>query len=264
MILRIEHETSYSYTEALRYSIQVLRLTPPISPRQTLHDWRIETPGRLEQSTDGYGNTCHTLVLTKSVQEIRIRVVGTAEVHPEVIEPEDTLPPELFLRPTPLTTCEGDLKDFGHFWWTKTQGLSRRDQLQELSQMILERIPYIKGMTHAHTTASDAFDIGAGVCQDHTHIFLALCRAHGIPARYVSGYLCTSDSTHVATHAWAEAWTGESWESWDISNQCPAAHSHLKLAIGLDYLEASPVRGSRIGGGLEQLCTLAQVQGMQQ
>ncbi len=72
-----------------------------------------------------------------------------------------------------------------------------------------------------------------GVCQDHTHAFLACVRSLGIPARYVSGYLCTEDESHLASHAWAEAWLDDGWYSFDVTNQLTFPDRHLKLAVGL-------------------------------
>jgi transglutaminase-like putative cysteine protease len=89
-----------------------------------------------------------------------------------------------------------------------------------------------------------------GVCQDHTHAFLACARSLGIPARYVSGYLCTEDASHLASHAWAEAWLDDAWYSFDVTNELARPERHLKLAVGLDYLDACPVRGMRRGSGL--------------
>jgi transglutaminase-like putative cysteine protease len=97
------------------------------------------------------------------------------------------------------------------------------------------------------------------VCQDHTHVFLACCRALGLPARYVSGYLYSQDSEHVASHAWAEVWQDGSWHTFDVTNQTRLPRHHLKLAVGLDYMDACPVRGVRFGGGIESLKAVAEV-----
>ena len=75
----------------------------------------------------------------------------------------------------------------------------------------------------------------------------------GVPARYVSGYLYSDDSEHLASHAWAEAWVDGLWYCFDITNGMSRPQRHLKLAIGLDYLDACPVRGMRRGGGSEQM-----------
>jgi len=77
---------------------------------------------------------------------------------------------------------------------------------------------YIKGATKVDTTASEAFALGQGVCQDHAHVFISCCRSLGYPARYVSGYLFTEDGSLMQTHAWVDVWLDNQWQSLDISN----------------------------------------------
>ncbi len=101
---------------------------------------------------------------------------------------------------------------------------------------------YQPGATRVDSTAIEAFGARAGVCQDHAHAFLACVRSQGVPGRYVSGYLYTEDDTHLASHAWAEAWLGDGWYSFDVTNRLGRPERHLKLAVGLDYLDACPVR----------------------
>lgn len=93
---------------------------------------------------------------------------------------------------------------------------------------------------------------------------LSCCRELGIPARYVSGYLYTDDSAHVASHAWAEVWLNNHWQMVDVSNQLYSPSHHIKLAVGFDYLDACPVRGVRYGGGVEMMRSFAIVEQRQQ
>lgn len=117
-------------------------------------------------------------------------------------------------------------------------------------------------MTAVDSTAAQAFAGRAGVCQDYTHAFLACARSLGIPARYVSGYLCTEDESHLASHAWAEAWLDGGWYSFDVTNRLDQPERHLKLAVGLDYLDACSVRGMRWSGGAESMLARVQVSSM--
>ena len=126
-------------------------------------------------------------------------------------------------------------------------------------QAILEKMPYTPGATDVSFSADEALAARNGVCQDHTHVFLACCRSVGIPARYVSGYLYTPDSAHVAMHAWAEAWLNDRWNTFDITNNTCSPNQHLKLAVGMDYLDACPIRGVRFGGGSEAMLAKAAV-----
>jgi transglutaminase-like putative cysteine protease len=91
-------------------------------------------------------------------------------------------------------------------------------------------------------------------------VFLACARYLGVPARYVSGYLHSAHNEQVASHAWAEAWVGNRWIGYDVSNSTDADQGHIRLSYGLDYEDASPVRGMRIGGGNETMHSYAKVE----
>jgi transglutaminase-like putative cysteine protease len=116
---------------------------------------------------------------------------------------------------------------------------------------IRERVDYVVGVTSSATTAAEALAQGRGVCQDHAQVFAAAARCLGHPARYVSGYLWTEAGTSDANHAWAEAHVdGLGWVGFDPANPTEA---YVRVAIGLDYLEAAPVRGVRRGVAEETL-----------
>lgn len=260
MKLTISHETVYRYDHSVRHSTQYLRLTPRTRPGQKILSWHLDTPAQLMESTDAFGNILHVLTLDKPHDEIRLRAVGVVETEGEDMGGEaDHLSPLIFLRATELTEADDAIGEFAN-QYAAAVNANRRAGLTELMSALLAHMPYEKGSTSATTTAAEAFAQGSGVCQDHTHVFLAACRSLGIPARYVSGYLFTDDSEHVASHAWAEAWLGDCWFGFDVSNQCHPHARHLKLAVGMDYLDACPVRGVRMGGGGEAMQAHAKVQ----
>ncbi len=128
--------------------------------------------------------------------------------------------------------------------------------LHALLDTLPQTITFDTDPTHAHTTAAEAFALKRGVCQDISHIFIASARSLGIPARYVSGYLHRADGQNdqQAGHAWAEAYVdGLGWVAFDATNGMCATDAYLRVAVGLDYLSAAPLRGSRIGGDGEGL-----------
>ncbi len=88
-----------------------------------------------------------------------------------------------------------------------------------LSENILQKMPYQPDSTSVHTIATEGFHAGQGVCQDHAHVLIAMCRALQLPARYVSGYLFDQNSPHLASHAWAEVFLDNQWYCFDVSNQ---------------------------------------------
>ena len=252
MRLDIRHETAYRYTAPAHYSIQQLRLTPRADPRQRVLAWRIDAPGKLQRSVDAYGNVTHTMVLTSPHDSIRIVAAGSVEIEGSPADAGATdLSPLVFAVATPLTEAEPAVRDFaaGHL---KKPG--RAEDFLALAEGICDAVAYQSGATEVTSTAAQALAIGRGVCQDHAHLFIACCRAAGVPARYVSGYVDPGPDEPAASHAWADVWVDrEGWVSVDVTHRALARERYCRLAIGRDYLSAAPVRGVRTGGGEESL-----------
>jgi transglutaminase-like putative cysteine protease len=260
MRISIDHTTRYTYEAPVRYSTQYLRLVPRTSVRQRVIEWTLETPGTPIELRDGYGNTLHVLTLDQPITEIVIRCGGIVETSSTIDEREDepTLSPLLFLRPTMLTRAEEPIAELAERFRRRSSSVSG---LRDLAAAVLAKLPFQPGVTEVHSTAAEAFNAGNGVCQDHAHVFISCCRQLCVPARYVSGYLYSDGHSEsvVASHAWAEAWVVDRWRSFDITNARPAGEHHIRLAVGADYLDASPVRGVRHGGGEETMIARALV-----
>lgn len=258
MDLTIEHHTSYRYSDAVNYTIQQLRLTPQDGFGQQVKHWEIRVNGHLHRFDDAYGNAAHTLVLDHPHQSIQIVATGQVVTGLEYVADDDPLPLAVYLRTTPLTEAQGELEAFS-LRYQDHVGAGDGAWLDEMVDAIVAQVPYARGSTAVDTPASDAFILGSGVCQDHAHIFVACCRRLGLPARYVSGYLFTDDGHLMESHAWADVWLAQGgWRSIDVSNRCralgpQASGRHVRLAVGLDYRDACPVSGMRVGGGLETM-----------
>jgi transglutaminase-like putative cysteine protease len=263
MRLSIVHETKYRYATPASYTIQYLRLSPQSTPQQKVLDWHLDLPVPAKSFLDGYGNTAHVLVIDKPHQEIRIRARGEVEVTDEPLVLTDAGPhrPDLFMRSTDLTAQDEALIRFSESFRRQTAN-NRAAAVESLMSAVREKVDYKTGVTHVATPAAQAFARGAGVCQDHAHVFVACCRQLAIPARYVSGYLAPknmkvgSDGSveGLASHAWAEAWIdGVGWQGFDVANSMRAHGRHVRVAVGLDYLDACPVRGFHRGGSGESL-----------
>jgi transglutaminase-like putative cysteine protease len=264
MRISIDHTTHYTYEHPVRYSTQYLRLVPKSTARQRVLQWKLDTPSPPLELSDGYGNILHVLTIDKPVSEIVIRSSGIVETSSTIDEVSDEprLSPLLFLRPTDLTRADDTMIEFAEQFRRRAGSLAG---LRDLGAAILAKLPFQSGITAVHSTAGEAFAGGSGVCQDHAHVFLGCCRYLGVPARYVSGYIYSVGHAEaaVASHAWAEAWVVDRWRSFDVTNGKPAGAHHIRLAIGADYLEASPVRGVRSGGGIESLIAAARVEAPQ-
>ncbi|HEY8567231.1 MAG TPA: transglutaminase family protein [Beijerinckiaceae bacterium] len=260
MRIRITHDTAYQYERPVRSLIQFLRLTPRDHDGQHLLRWRIEpsADGRLRPQEDGLGNIVHVFSSEGPVEAITIRVLGeveTHETHGLVRDTIERVPEVYYLRETPLTLPDGEIKTFAE----DTMGDVDADPLAALHRLldgVKREVTYDVAPTVSTTTAAEAFALRRGVCQDLTHVFVAAARHAGIPARYVSGYFRRSDGVddQEAGHAWAEAKVPSlGWVGFDAANGISISEAHVRLAIGLDYLGAAPIRGSRYGGGSETL-----------
>lgn len=250
MKLSVSHDTAYHYEDQVRASIQYLRLTPQQSARQKILSWTLDLPRPASMQVDPYGNILHVLSLDEPHNRILIHASGQVDIDERCECEAGAGSPLPFLRSTPLTHPDEALRDFAR---QHVKDPATRAALVELMMALRERMPYRPGATHVESTAAEAFAGGAGVCQDHSHAFIACARSLGVPARYVSGYLFTDDTEHLASHAWVEAWLDGAWYSFDVTNGLARPERHLKLAVGLDYLDACPVRGMRRGGGFEHL-----------
>ncbi|HEY0286357.1 MAG TPA: transglutaminase family protein [Pseudomonas sp.] len=250
MRLSISHETTYHYEDQVRASIQYLRLTPHDSERQQVLSWQLTLPRPVRAQIDPFGNILHVLTLDEPHEAIVIGARGQVEIDEKREAEHETQSALPFLRFTRLTEADEAIRSFAARQCSKR---TDRTALIDLMHALHQHMTYTPGATEVDTSAAQAFANGAGVCQDHTHAFLACARSLGVPARYVSGYLYSGNSEHLASHAWAEAWIDDAWYSFDVTNQLSIPERHLKLAVGLDYLDACPVRGMRRGGGCEQM-----------
>jgi transglutaminase-like putative cysteine protease len=265
MRVLIHHRTEYRYSQPLMQSVQYLRLTPRSGTSQTVNRWKIACPGaELTEWTDHYGNTCHTLVMARPTQSMVIEVSGdvrTIDTNGVIPSGTTTVPFEVFLRHTAYTQPDRALAKFAQKF-KEPIGADAIAGLHKLMLGVQEAVVYEKNHTTVHTTAAETLAAGRGVCQDHAHVFIAACRQLGVPARYVSGYLGRGEGTHqtTASHAWAEALVADlGWVSFDCANGISATEAYVRVAIGLDYADAGPVRGVRTGGGVEELDVTVQL-----
>ncbi|MCL4802407.1 MAG: transglutaminase family protein [Burkholderiales bacterium] len=260
MRIRIRHDTTYHYDVPVGGVIQMLRLTPRNHDGQFVVDWRIDVSEdcRLDAQEDAFGNIAHVFTADGPFVALTVLVEGEVETQDTgglIRGAVERFPPSLYLRETALTAPDAAIAGFA----ADARAAAGADPLATLHEMLarLHRdVVFDTDPTHAATTAAEAFALGRGVCQDLTHIFVAAARALGIPARYVGGYFHRSDGVVAqdAGHAWAEAHVPAlGWVAFDPANGICATEAHVRVAVGLDYLGAAPVRGARDGGGAESL-----------
>ena len=258
--LRIEHTTSVKYAGPVLTSFNEARMTPLTLPTQTTLDARVSAgPGvPVWTYNDYWGTYVSVFDLPDPHDGLLIRAVAMVETEEPAGVPEDgrlgwePLREEAsggrlleFMLPTELTTVTpqiaatvtGDLRS------VPPDGAA-----EAISSRVRERVSYMPGATGVRTDAQEAWDKGQGVCQDMAHVTVALMRAAGLPARYVSGYLhpdtrARPGSTAVGqSHAWVEYWAG-SWVAVDPTSGAPVGERHVVVARGRDYADVPPLKG---------------------
>jgi transglutaminase-like putative cysteine protease len=266
MRIHVRHRTAYHYDSPAAGVIQVLRLTPRNHDGQYVVRWRIDLSAdcRLDQHEDAFGNITHVFSAEGPFSDLVVSVEGEVETRNTnglVNGAIERFPPSLFLRETALTRPDAAIARLAAVLRNQA-GTGELQVLHLLLNRLHNEIVYDTDPTHPATTAAEAFALKRGVCQDLTHIFIAASRSLGIPARYVGGHFHRGDGVidQDAGHAWAEAHVPElGWVAFDAANGICATEAHIRVAVGLDYLGAAPVRGTRYGGTGETLAVKVQV-----
>ena len=261
MRLRIRHGTVYRYASPAKGVIQTLRLTPRNHASQYVTYWRLDVSEdvRLYTHEDAFGNITHNFTAEGAFTELGVHVDGEVETQDSdglVSGTIERFPPSLYLRETPLTHPDAAILEFAQ----QVKSAASDDIGLKLLHAMLGRvnsdIVFDTDPTRATTTAVEAFALKRGVCQDLTHIFIAAVRSLGVPARYVGGYFHRMDGVidQDAGHAWAEAYIADlGWVAFDPANGICTTDAHVRVAVGLDYLGVTPIRGTRYGGGSETM-----------
>lgn len=266
MRLKVRHATSYAYSRPARSAIQMLRMTPRSSDSQFIKRWRVEidADARLDRGEDAFGNITHTLFVEGPIEQLNVLIEGevdTADTSGVMRGTVERLPLSLYLRATSLTCPTADLRQFARTIWA-SEGGDRLAALHRLTERLHTHMEFLPDTTTTSTKAAEAFAKRAGVCQDFSHVFVACARALGVPARYVGGYFLRSDTVEQeAGHAWAEAHIPSlGWVGFDPAQGMCVTDRHVRISVGLDYLDAAPVRGVQTGGEGEALSVAVRVE----
>lgn len=259
MRLKVKHETVYTYREPVRSAVQLLRLTPRSTESQFVRKWRVtvDADARLDRGEDAYGNITHLAFIDGPYVKLSILVEGevdTADAHGLVKGGVERQSERLFMRETPLTLASPQIRELARDS-ISSEGGDLLAGLHRINTSLHKTMAFRVGSTTVATTAGDAFAARSGVCQDFAHVFIAAARVAGVPCRYVSGYYLLTDRTEQdAGHAWAEAHLPAlGWIAFDPAHGHCATERHVRVAVGGDSNDASPIRGARTGGLAEEL-----------
>jgi transglutaminase-like putative cysteine protease len=263
MRLLVDHRTRYSFSEPQMRVVQLLRMTPRDHARQTVIDWRIDVDcdARLREGRDGYGNITTMLYVDGPVTAIELIVRGEVQTEESggVLEGvSETLPPLFYLRPTLLTAADPSIEALANR--VRSGGEDRSALAAALTSAVNDRIRIVSDRTPKTRTAAATLEDGWGNGRDAAHLLIALARVTGIAARFVSGHSLGGPnvSDYKSAHCWAELFCGDpgderGWISFDPSTGGNPGANTIRVASGLDAGDATPLSGTRRGGGIEEL-----------
>jgi transglutaminase-like putative cysteine protease len=266
--IRVVHETGYKYSSPVHETYNEVRLTPRSDSHQNVIVSRVETvPATRAYRYEDYWGTQVT-AFDLHAPHTELVVTGTSVVETgEAVAPvrgstwEDLASEAVRDRYTEMlefTEYVSRDAELARIAKTLKRGKDPVDAVLAACEKVRDAMTYQAGTTGVHTSATEAWQAGKGVCQDYAHLTLVLLREMGIPARYVSGYLLPREEVEVGetvsgqSHAWIEARTG-GWWGFDPTNGIPIAHRHVWVAVGRDYADVSPLKGIYSGGSAEAL-----------
>jgi len=264
MRLNISHITTYHYDDPVDYALQQLRVTPKDHNGQTIIEWETHVEGGKKELEfeDQHHNRVELISFKPGLSTMAITckgIIETNNVSGIIGKHKGYTPLWYFHRQTGLTKPGPQLRALLKNLEDDEDQIAK---LHAISRLIIDRVSYVVGETGPETTSEQAIDAKRGVCQDHAHIFLSAARLLGYPARYVSGYLMMDDRVDQdASHAWAEVYIEDiGWTGFDVSNGISPDERYVRVATGLDYRDAAPVTGVRLGDSQESMIVTLQVQ----
>lgn len=275
MLFDVVHSTSYRYAATAMEAYLEARLTPPERPTQQILSHRIDFLPSAEATgyTDYFGNL--TTFYSMTLRHPRLKVINRLTVRtstyrlpagglaPSVAEARQILGsagPRIFdyLQSTPTVPLGGHASNWSHKFIRPNLPLG--DCLERLNTAIFSEFQYQTGSTDVDTPLDQVWERREGVCQDFAHVMLSVLRTAGIPCRYVCGYIETEPSVDgpligaVATHAWVEVLVpGMEWVALDPTNNKWQSEQHIVVAVGRDYLDATPVKGTFKGSSSQKM-----------
>ena len=292
MLLEVVHHTRYDYTAPVSLAHHLAHLQPLSDAHQQLLSFELTidpAPGQHRIGADALGNIDSHFSLAQPHQHLAVRATSRLQVQPRfaALRPQaspawDRLADSLryvalapfapvveFAQPSPYVPRLAPLRKYAALSFRP--GRSLAVAALELMQRIHADFSYQSKSTDIDTPLSEVWASKRGVCQDFAHLMAGAMRMLGLPVRYVSGYLVTHAPAGEAgggramqgadaSHAWVQVWCpetpgvpGPGWLDLDPTNNLVPGSGHVRVAMGRDFGDVTPLRGVIRGGGLHTL-----------
>ena len=287
MIYDVSHRTAYAYRKPVLQSQHLVHLAPLEGPRQRVlrHSLLVEpAPSSNTERTDYFGNGMAVMTIDDEHSELVVHARSTVEVWaPDPPMPGLSTPWEQvtakarrgdggldvgvlqFVSASPHTRTVAEAIQYARPSFAP--GRPILEAALDLTRRIYEDFTFDSTATDISTPVSHVLQERRGVCQDFAHLAITCLRGHGLPARYVSGYLLTYPPPGMeklqgadASHAWLSVWAPESgWVDFDPTNGVMPSNEHITVAYGRDYDDVSPISGVLLGGSRQAMSVAVDV-----
>lgn len=261
----IHHSTTYSYESSVYDSANQIMLYPINDKQQEVKEQKLKITGdpSIDVFTDYYGNQVGTFTNPEAHRILQIESIIVVNVKKRMMPEPNIFDQDLW------SNLKQVAYQLPYINYLKQEYFKSQDEIiasintgqkdiktpfevaKYLCDYVYTNFKYIKGVTTVETTVEEIWKIKSGVCQDFAHILLVMLRYMGIPARYVSGYICPNKNGmrgEGATHAWVEAYLPDyGWLGLDPTNNCIVDDTHVRLAVGRNFVDCSPVKGTYKG-----------------
>lgn len=275
-VFKIHHLTKYEYNRPVKESINEIRIFPYQSDEQELlhHDLLITGSPDVQTFSDYWKNKAGTFTLLPEHKNLVIdsklivRTTQSEQLAINYLSGFTELAEELRDQLQLLELATPDKMEAQSEIETITQTISYpakgiAETVQDCCHYIYANFSYIKGITNIETTVDEIVKHKSGVCQDFAHLMLQVLRTLSIPSRYVSGYICPNKNGmrgEGATHAWVEAWIPrQGWAGIDPTNNVWVTNTHVKLSVGRNFGDCTPVKGTFKGPAQQKLSVFVSV-----
>ena len=265
MKIEIVHSTRYRYSGPIAETVMEVRLQPMDGNGQRCEEFELDVSSEIKSRTyrDGYGNHVHYFNLVRPHTRLVITSTSIVETGRELdSDPGEELVLDFLRFRSPVKDVAG-IRELArrHPIADPGSGPAVEEALDELTLTISREFTYDRAVTDVYSAVDEVLELRAGVCQDFAHLFIAVARAMGVPARYVSGYIHVPERARTgaaqgqgsgnvasASHAWGEGWVpGRGWVGFDATHPVRTSENHVRLAVGRDYTDAAPTRGIYVG-----------------
>lgn len=275
---KIKHITRYTYASPVIDCTNQIMLYPIVDDRLEVkkHEIKVSNSPEIEVFTDYFGNRVGVFSVIKPHKELLIESTAEVFTKPVLVPMDETSAKDQwkhlaeikysveffdFLKQPPFASSQ-DVKE------ALNAEINPEDKPLKtalvLSEYVNSKFAYKKGVTNVETPVEEIWKLKAGVCQDFAHMLLVMLRLFKIPAKYVSGYVCPKETGvrgEGATHAWVEAYIPfYGWLGLDPTNNCIVTDGHVRIAVGCNFNDCTPVKGTYKGSGEHTLEVTVQVE----